>query len=124
MANVKLWKKLGLITLVGGNILIIIIAVLRCTLIFSDGEHGAERAHQWTLRTVFVSTVTTNLPLLYPLIRRWTATVLQFFNWRYGKNDNMRELRTITLVEEGQSDTTNGAEAEVIKEEERRAPHP
>ncbi|KAI1269526.1 hypothetical protein F5Y18DRAFT_422475 [Xylariaceae sp. FL1019] len=104
------------------DILIIAIAIVRCTLVTSDREDGAEKSHQWTIRAVFVSTVTTNLPLLYPLLRRWTATVLRFFNWKYDKDDNMRELRTITVVEEGRSETTNCNEAEVIKEEDRCPP--
>ncbi|CAJ2512632.1 Uu.00g007510.m01.CDS01 [Anthostomella pinea] len=101
MANIKIWKKLGLITLVSGSIFVITVASIRCYLIFSNTRTGARQAGPWTVRSTFVSIVTTNLPLLFPLFRRWMTPALHLFFGRRWSEENMRSLRTITtLVEE------------------------
>jgi hypothetical protein len=36
-----------------------------------DAEHGAELAGRWGTREAFVSVITTNLPMIFPLVRAW-----------------------------------------------------
>ena len=36
-----------------------------------DATHGAELAGRWGTREAFVSVVTTNLPMIFPLVRAW-----------------------------------------------------
>ncbi|KAI0485073.1 hypothetical protein GGR56DRAFT_662892 [Xylariaceae sp. FL0804] len=70
-ANIKFWKKLGFIVLLCGNVFVIFGGCLRSYLIISNPSDGALEAGKWTFRLTFVSIVSTNLPVLFPLIWRW-----------------------------------------------------
>jgi hypothetical protein len=81
-------KKVGLMILFGGGILVIACATLRCVLIVTVRQHhsipsiycltndqpiqdpvnGAQLAGSWAVRETFVAVVTTNLPMVYPLL--------------------------------------------------------
>jgi hypothetical protein len=82
-------KKVGLMILFGGGILVIACATLRCVLIVTvrppipwrppsfshtngmfdqDPINGAQLAGSWAVRETFVAVVTTNLPMVYPLL--------------------------------------------------------
>ncbi|KAI1328574.1 hypothetical protein F5Y16DRAFT_398266 [Xylariaceae sp. FL0255] len=105
MTNMKLWKKLGLITMVVGNIFVVVTAIVRAILIYSMLD-DVEEAHCWTLRATFVSTVASNLPLLYPLMLQLLTRFSSVFPCTH-MNDNERELRTITEMEEGEADVVS-----------------
>ncbi|KAI0020500.1 hypothetical protein F4780DRAFT_741686 [Xylariomycetidae sp. FL0641] len=99
MASIKLWRKLGLIALVGGNVFVIAAGVVRCYLIFSTRQHdAAAQAGLWTTRVTFVSVVTTNLPMLLPAARRRCRLLLRPFLGHRSATQNMRPLRTISVV--------------------------
>lgn len=70
MAHIPLRKKLGLILLFSGGIFITIAGVLRCTLILTNPVKGASESGEWACRESFVAVVTTNLPIVAPLLRR------------------------------------------------------
>lgn len=90
-ANMKLGKKVGLMVLFSGGIFVIACAILRCVLIVTvglsrlvilfygqlltalsqDPVNGAQLAGSWAVRETFVAVVTTNLPMIFPLFRRW-----------------------------------------------------
>ncbi|KAI1214265.1 uncharacterized protein F4807DRAFT_468184 [Annulohypoxylon truncatum] len=90
MANIKLWKKIGLILLVSANCFVIAVAILRAYLILSTDTAGARQASRWAYRVCFVAVVTTNLPLLFPLLRRWMSPVMK------ESHREPRRIKTIT----------------------------
>ncbi|KAI0892513.1 hypothetical protein F4806DRAFT_499920 [Annulohypoxylon nitens] len=94
MANIKLWKKIGLIMLVSANCFVIAVAILRAYLILSTDTSGAREASRWAYRVSFVAVVTTNLPLLFPLLRRLMSPVMM----KEGAS-TQRRIRTITVWE-------------------------
>ncbi|KAI0882930.1 uncharacterized protein GGS22DRAFT_190907 [Annulohypoxylon maeteangense] len=94
MANIKLWKKIGLILLVSANCFVIAVAILRAYLILSAHTSGAKQASRWAYRVCFVAVVTTNLPLLFPLLRRLMHPVM-----KESRSTQQRQIRTITVWE-------------------------
>ncbi|KAH6893351.1 hypothetical protein B0T10DRAFT_482075 [Thelonectria olida] len=69
-------KKLGLIALFSGGVFITSAGILRCVLILMDPVQGAEHAGYWAVRETFVAVVTTNLPVVFPFIRRKLSPIL------------------------------------------------
>ncbi|KAI1101358.1 hypothetical protein F4804DRAFT_335339 [Jackrogersella minutella] len=91
MANIKLWKKIGLIMLVSANGFVIAVAILRAYLITASETNGARQANRWAYRVCFVAVVTTNLPLLFPLLRRFLLPVME------QSPHTLRQIRTISV---------------------------
>lgn len=100
MAHIKLWKKLGLFVLVSGNVFIIAVAIVRVCIIVSDPLYGSRLAAPWTYRVMFVSVVSTNAPLLAPLVRKWCSRVsVLLYGEKRTVKEMMREIQTITVVD-------------------------
>ncbi|PHH61338.1 hypothetical protein CDD81_472 [Ophiocordyceps australis] len=68
-SSLRPMKKIGLILLFSGGIFVVICATLRCILIVTDVKHGPQLAGSWAVRETFVATITTNLPMVFPLVR-------------------------------------------------------
>ncbi|KAF9877958.1 hypothetical protein CkaCkLH20_04534 [Colletotrichum karsti] len=68
-------KKLGLIVLFSGGIFVTMAGILRCVLIIKDPVGGAQQAGSWAVRETFVAVVTTNVPMIFPLLRKWLSPV-------------------------------------------------
>ncbi|KAK5993094.1 hypothetical protein PT974_06522 [Cladobotryum mycophilum] len=75
-ANLKPAKKVGLMILFGGGTFVIVCALLRCILIVTDEENGAQLAGSWAVRETFVAVVTSNLPMIFPLLKGWLVPLL------------------------------------------------
>ncbi|KAH7040083.1 uncharacterized protein B0I36DRAFT_5317 [Microdochium trichocladiopsis] len=100
MAHIKYWKKLGLLVLVSGNIFIIAVAIVRVCLIIGDPLHGSQQAAPWTYRVMFVSVVSTNAPMLAPLLRKWLGSMSRaLFGEKPTEKGMMREIQIITVIE-------------------------
>ncbi|KAI0871342.1 hypothetical protein GGS24DRAFT_471824 [Hypoxylon argillaceum] len=69
-------KKLGLIVLFSGGIFIIVCALIRAVLIVTDPIGGAQVAGSWAVRETFVAVITTNLPMIFPLISGWIKPII------------------------------------------------
>jgi hypothetical protein len=89
-------KKVGLMILFGGGILVIACATLRCVLIVTVRQHhsipsiycltndqliqdpvnGAQLAGSWAVRETFVAVIIGNIPMIYPFFRRTTRKFL------------------------------------------------
>ncbi|EHK21037.1 uncharacterized protein TRIVIDRAFT_213239 [Trichoderma virens Gv29-8] len=67
--SLKPWRKIGLIFLFSGGLFVVVCATLRCALIVLDTANGAQLAGSWAVRETFVAVVTTNLPMLVPLLK-------------------------------------------------------
>ncbi|EMR61684.1 hypothetical protein UCREL1_11382 [Eutypa lata UCREL1] len=68
-------KKLGLMVLFSGGLLVIACAILRVVLLVADPVNGAQLAGSFAVRETFVAVVTTNLPMVFPLLKTWLAPV-------------------------------------------------
>ncbi|KAK2015619.1 hypothetical protein LZ32DRAFT_554231 [Colletotrichum eremochloae] len=75
-SQLPLRKKLGLIVLFSGGIFVTMAGILRCVLIITDPVNGAQQAGSWAVRETFVAIVTTNVPMIFPLVRRWLSPLL------------------------------------------------
>ncbi|KAI2627578.1 hypothetical protein GGR54DRAFT_652420 [Hypoxylon sp. NC1633] len=74
-SSLKPVKKFGLIILFSGGLFVVACAILRCALIVTDPVNGAQLAGSWAVRETFVAVVTTNLPMVFPLIKVWLGPV-------------------------------------------------
>ncbi|KAH9904083.1 hypothetical protein F4778DRAFT_780765 [Xylariomycetidae sp. FL2044] len=114
-ANIQLWKKLGLLTLIFGNIFVIVMAIVRCYMIIKHPARGPLDGVRWSVRISFVAVASSNLPLTFPLIQRWFR---HFFPARpHHRVQIRRELNTITVprsthTPEGESPLPPVTEAE------------
>ncbi|EEU39499.1 uncharacterized protein NECHADRAFT_25451, partial [Fusarium vanettenii 77-13-4] len=75
-ARLPMPKKLGLIFLFSGGIFVTAAGILRCVLIVTNPLTGAQQAGSWAVRETFVAVVTTNLPMIFPFIRRQLSPIL------------------------------------------------
>ncbi|KAI0552172.1 hypothetical protein F4679DRAFT_536230 [Xylaria curta] len=69
-------KKLGLIVLFSGGVFIIVCALIRAVLIVTDPVGGAQTAGSWAVRETFVAVITTNLPMVFPLVSGWVKPII------------------------------------------------
>ncbi|KAI1132504.1 hypothetical protein F5Y10DRAFT_209023 [Nemania abortiva] len=74
-STLKLTKRLGLVALFSGSVFVIFCAIFRTVLMIMDPVHGAETAGSWSVRETFVATITTNLPVVFPLFKSWVRPV-------------------------------------------------
>ena len=75
-SSLKPIKKIGLMLLFSSGLLVVACATLRCVLIVTDPIHGAQLAGSWAVRETFIAVVTTNLPMIFPLLKVWLSPVL------------------------------------------------
>lgn len=75
-ANLKLLRKLGLMVLFSGGLFVVACATLRCVLIVTDPVNGAQLAGSWAVRESFIAVVTTNLPMIFPLLKVWLGPLV------------------------------------------------
>ncbi|KAI1841795.1 hypothetical protein JX266_011972 [Neoarthrinium moseri] len=73
-ANIKPMRKLGLILLFSGAVFVMLAGVLRCVLILANDQTGAIDGSAWAVRETFVAVMTTNLPVIFPLIKGWIGS--------------------------------------------------
>lgn len=64
-------KKGGLILLFSGGLFVTMAGILRCVLILTDPINGAQQAGSWAVRETFVAVITSNMPMVFPLVMRW-----------------------------------------------------
>ncbi|KAF7543930.1 hypothetical protein G7046_g9902 [Stylonectria norvegica] len=84
-ARIPLPKKIGLITLFSGGIFVTMAGILRCVLIITNPLTGAQQAGYWACRETFVAVVTTNLPMIFPFLRRTLSPILGTFTSQFSK---------------------------------------
>ncbi|EEQ86927.2 uncharacterized protein BDCG_02047 [Blastomyces dermatitidis ER-3] len=74
--RLKLAKKIGATIVLGAGVFVLVCATLKTIFVEVDPIHGAELAGRWGTREAFVSVVTTNLPMMLPLVRMWLKPLL------------------------------------------------
>ncbi|KIH92525.1 hypothetical protein SPBR_02568 [Sporothrix brasiliensis 5110] len=70
-ANLRPAKKIGLMVLFSGGLFVTAAAILRCVLIITNPATSAQLAGAWGCRETFVAVVTSNAPMIFPLMRYW-----------------------------------------------------
>ncbi|RFU73934.1 hypothetical protein TARUN_8315 [Trichoderma arundinaceum] len=75
-SSLKPLKKVGLMILFSGGLFVVVCATLRCVLIIMDTDNGAQLAGSWAVRETFVAVITTNLPMIFPLLKWMFAPIL------------------------------------------------
>ncbi|WQF82341.1 hypothetical protein CDEST_07355 [Colletotrichum destructivum] len=70
-STLRLAKKIASTIVLGAGIFVLICATLKSVFVLVDPVNGAELAGKWGTRETFVAVVTTNLPMIFPLVRTW-----------------------------------------------------
>lgn len=68
-------QKYFLLIMFSGGIFVMMAGILRCALILADPLTGAQAAGSWAVRETFVAVLIGNLPMIFPLARKWLAAV-------------------------------------------------
>ncbi|KAL8350212.1 hypothetical protein RB598_005512 [Gaeumannomyces tritici] len=74
-ASLKPAKKAGLMVLFGLGLFVTFAGILRCVLIITDPINGAQQAGSWAVRETFVAVVTSNIPMIFSVVRRFTGPI-------------------------------------------------
>ncbi|KAJ3566091.1 hypothetical protein NPX13_g7265 [Xylaria arbuscula] len=74
-STLKLFKKIASSIVLGAGIFVLVSATLKTIFVIVDPVNGAQLAGQWGTREAFVAVFTTNLPLIFPLIKTWLAPI-------------------------------------------------
>ncbi|KAJ4422674.1 hypothetical protein N0V82_002678 [Gnomoniopsis sp. IMI 355080] len=69
-ARVSGFKRVAMVFCFSGGLFVTAAGILRCVLIVTDEVNGAQLAGSWAVRETFVAVVTTNLPMLSPIIQK------------------------------------------------------
>ncbi|OQE84148.1 hypothetical protein PENNAL_c0027G12080 [Penicillium nalgiovense] len=83
-ARLKWREKLELLILFSGGLFVMMAGILRCVLILTAGANGAQQAGSWACRETFVAVVIGNIPMIYPLVRRFTRRAGLYISSRGG----------------------------------------
>ncbi|KAF5510889.1 hypothetical protein CGCS363_v003667 [Colletotrichum siamense] len=70
-STLRLIKKIASTIVLGAGIFVLVCATLKSIFVLVDPVNGAQLAGTWGTRETFVAVVTTNLPMIFPLIRTW-----------------------------------------------------
>lgn len=90
--------------LFSGGLLIVVFATLRCVIIVTDPENGAQLAGSWAVRETFVAIVTTSLPLVFTLVKGWLGPlVTRVSTARSSQKDSKHTPRVIATFGGGNS---------------------
>ncbi|CAG8018255.1 unnamed protein product [Penicillium nalgiovense] len=83
-ARLKWREKLELLILFSGGLFVMMAGILRCVLILTAGANGAQQAGSWACRETFIAVVIGNIPMIYPLVRRFTRRAGLYISSRGG----------------------------------------
>ncbi|KAF1979871.1 hypothetical protein BU23DRAFT_523437 [Bimuria novae-zelandiae CBS 107.79] len=79
-SSLKLIKKLAATLVLSAGVLIIVCATLKSVFVLVDPEQGGQLAAAWGTRETFIAVITTNLPMVFPLLKVWFAPWLPTTN--------------------------------------------
>lgn len=74
-STLKPIKKVGLMVVFSGGLLVIMCATMRVYFIVTDKVNGGQMAGTWAVRESFIAIATSNLPMIFPLIKNWLTPV-------------------------------------------------
>ncbi|KFA71447.1 hypothetical protein S40288_04305 [Stachybotrys chartarum IBT 40288] len=74
-STLKVMKKIASTIILCAGIFVLVCATLKSIFVLVDPENGARAAGQWGTRETFVAVVTTNLPMIFPLLKTYLTPV-------------------------------------------------
>ncbi|KAL8424020.1 hypothetical protein RB596_004019 [Gaeumannomyces avenae] len=78
-STLKLYQKIASTIVLGTGIFVLACAILKTIYVLVDPVNGAQLAGEWGTREAFTCVVTTNLPMIFPLLRQWLGPLLPSF---------------------------------------------
>ncbi|KAF1958356.1 hypothetical protein CC80DRAFT_534123 [Byssothecium circinans] len=75
-SSLRLLKKMAATLVLSAGLLIIVCATLKSIHVIVDPINGGQLAAAWGTRETFIAVVTTNLPMIFPLLKTWLAPFL------------------------------------------------
>ncbi|KAL8369780.1 hypothetical protein RB595_000220 [Gaeumannomyces hyphopodioides] len=96
-STLKLYQKIASTIVLGTGIFVLVCAILKTVYVLVDPVNGAQLAGQWGTREAFTCVITTNLPMVFPLLRQWLGPLLPSFlrSSRY-TSGNTKKYKTPT----------------------------
>ncbi|KEZ42842.1 hypothetical protein SAPIO_CDS5268 [Scedosporium apiospermum] len=70
-STLKPLKKIASTIVLGAGIFVLVCATLKSVFVLVDPINGAQLAGSWGTKEAFVAVITTNLPMIFPLLRSW-----------------------------------------------------
>ncbi|KAE8149094.1 hypothetical protein BDV25DRAFT_141146 [Aspergillus avenaceus] len=74
-SSLRLVKKIASTIVLSAGVFVLVCATLKSVFVLVDPVNGASLSGAWGTRETFVAVVTTNLPMIFHLIRTWLARV-------------------------------------------------
>ncbi|PZC87850.1 hypothetical protein A1F95_11188, partial [Pyrenophora tritici-repentis] len=75
-SRLKKYEKVAIMLVLGAGVLVIACATLKSIYLIVDPAHSGENTASWGTRETFVAIFTTNLPMIYALLKKWLAPFL------------------------------------------------
>ncbi|RAH51261.1 uncharacterized protein BO95DRAFT_510276 [Aspergillus brunneoviolaceus CBS 621.78] len=72
-SSLKVIKKIAATVILSAGIFILVCATLKAVFIIVEQDNGASLAEEWGTRETFAAVITTNLPMVFHLLRTWLA---------------------------------------------------
>ncbi|PYH80289.1 hypothetical protein BO82DRAFT_313273 [Aspergillus uvarum CBS 121591] len=72
-SSLKVIKKIAATIILSAGIFILVCATLKAVFIIVEQDKGASLAEEWGTRETFAAVITTNLPMVFHLLRTWLA---------------------------------------------------
>jgi hypothetical protein len=92
--HMKLRVKFGLCILFSCGLFIITAASIRVALIVKNTLESALLSASWAVRETFVSVIVTNLPVIFPLFKRWLGPLVGFLSAHFPSYQRRSEPTT------------------------------
>lgn len=83
-SRLKLIKKIAATVVFGAGLFVLVCAILKSVFVLVDPIDGAQLAGEWGNREAFVAVVTTNLPMIFHLLRSWLT---RLFGTAFGSSE-------------------------------------
>ncbi|KAG4428841.1 hypothetical protein IFR05_015676 [Cadophora sp. M221] len=74
--TLRLAKKISITIVLGAGIFVLVCSLLKTVFVETDPVNGAQLAGQWGVRETFTSVITTNLPMIFPLLKTWLKPLM------------------------------------------------
>ncbi|KAF2276858.1 uncharacterized protein EI97DRAFT_323914 [Westerdykella ornata] len=75
-SSLRLLKKIATTMVLSAGVAIIVFATLKSIYVIVDPIHGGQVAASWGTRETFAAVITTNLPMIFPLLKSWIMPLL------------------------------------------------
>jgi len=70
-SRLRTLKKIASSIILGAGVFVLVCAMLKSIFVLVDPVNGAQLAGEWGTREAFVAVITTNLPMIFPLLKLW-----------------------------------------------------